>query len=66
MVLCTPERVTAWHRRGYAVNVWTVDDPAQLAACRAMRVDGVITNDPARARAALGDPVPSPRPRGEG
>jgi glycerophosphoryl diester phosphodiesterase len=35
------------------VNVWTVDEPAALAACRRMKVDGVITNDPARARAAL-------------
>lgn len=53
LVLCTPGRVAAWHRRGYMVNVWTVDDPAALGACRRMRVDGVITNDPARARAAL-------------
>jgi glycerophosphoryl diester phosphodiesterase len=53
MVLATPDRVTAWHRRGYMVNVWTVDEPAALAACRRMKVDGVITNDPARARAAL-------------
>jgi glycerophosphoryl diester phosphodiesterase len=35
------------------VNVWTVDDPAALTSCRRMRVDGIITNDPARARAAL-------------
>ena len=53
MVLCTPERVTAWHRRGYMVNVWTVDDAASLAACRRMGVDAVITNDPARSRALL-------------
>jgi glycerophosphoryl diester phosphodiesterase len=53
LVLCTPGRVAAWHRRGYLVNVWTVDDPAALAACRRMGVDGVITNDPARSRAAL-------------
>jgi glycerophosphoryl diester phosphodiesterase len=53
LVLCTPARVAAWRRRGYLVNVWTVDDPGALAACRRMGVDGVITNDPARARAAL-------------
>ena len=53
LVLCTPERVAAWQRRGYMVNVWTVDDPAALAACRRMGVDGVITNDPARTRTAL-------------
>jgi glycerophosphoryl diester phosphodiesterase len=53
LVLCTPARVAAWHRSGYLVNVWTVDDAAALAACRRMGVDGVITNDPARARAVL-------------
>jgi len=53
LALCSGARVAAWHRRGYMVNVWTVDDPAALAACRRMGVDGVITNDPARARAAL-------------
>lgn len=52
-VLCDAWRVAGWHRRGYMVNVWTVDDPAALGACRRMGVDGVITNDPARARAAL-------------
>jgi glycerophosphoryl diester phosphodiesterase len=53
VVLCTPERVTRWHRRGYMVNVWTVDDGASLAACRRMGVDAVITNDPAKSRALL-------------
>jgi glycerophosphoryl diester phosphodiesterase len=53
LVLCSPERVAAWKRRGYMVSVWTVDDPAALIACRTMGVDGVITNDPARARAVL-------------
>jgi glycerophosphoryl diester phosphodiesterase len=51
LVLCSAERVAAWQRRGYRVNVWTVDDPAALADCRRMGVDGVITNDPARSRA---------------
>ena len=40
-VLCNTERVAAWHRRGYMVNVWTVDDAAMLASCRRMRVDSV-------------------------
>jgi glycerophosphoryl diester phosphodiesterase len=53
LVLCRPDRVAAWKRRGYWVSVWTVDDPSALRACRAMGVDGVITNDPARARAIL-------------
>lgn len=53
-VLCTPERVRRWHQQGYQVNVWTVDDAHALHALAAMEVDGIITNDPARARAILG------------
>jgi glycerophosphoryl diester phosphodiesterase len=51
--LCRPDDVAGWRRRGYMVNTWTVDDPGALAACRDMHIDGVITNDPAKARAAL-------------
>jgi glycerophosphoryl diester phosphodiesterase len=53
IVLCSTARVAAWHRRGYMVNTWTVDDPPAIAACRDMRVDGIITNDPARTRRVL-------------
>jgi glycerophosphoryl diester phosphodiesterase len=53
-VLCDAERVADWHRAGHLVNVWTVDDPATLGALATMGVDGVITNDPAAARAVLG------------
>lgn len=52
-VLCTGPAVERWHRRGYRVNVWTVDAPAELARLRAIGVDGIITNDPAAARRAL-------------
>jgi glycerophosphoryl diester phosphodiesterase len=56
--LCTPEAVRRWRAGGFLVNAWTVDDPARLRALRDMGVDGVITNDPARARQALaGDAV---------
>jgi glycerophosphoryl diester phosphodiesterase len=51
--LCTGSSVRRWHASGYAVNTWTVDDPARLRALRDMGVDAVITNDPAAARAAL-------------
>jgi glycerophosphoryl diester phosphodiesterase len=53
--LCTPERVRGWHRRGHLVNVWTVDDPVALRALAAMGVDGIICNDPARARRTLSE-----------
>jgi glycerophosphoryl diester phosphodiesterase len=55
-VLCTPEQVRRWHRRGYMVNVWTVDDPGALRSLAAMGVDGIITNDPGRARRLLEPP----------
>jgi len=51
--LCTVETVRRWHRRGYAVNVWTVDEPARLQRLADLGVDAIITNDPAAARAAL-------------
>ncbi|HVU49293.1 MAG TPA: glycerophosphodiester phosphodiesterase [Polyangia bacterium] len=53
LVLCTPARVARWRALGYAVNVWTVDGAAAVRACRDMRVDGVITNDPGATRALL-------------
>jgi glycerophosphoryl diester phosphodiesterase len=55
--LCRPGLVDRWHAAGYAVNVWTVDDPGELRRLRAMGVDGVICNDPAAARAALAMPL---------
>ncbi len=51
--LCQPDRVERWHRAGYRVNTWTVDDPTRLRALAAMGVDAIITNDPAAARRAL-------------
>lgn len=54
--LVTPALIARLHARGYAVNTWTVDEPARLRALRDLGVDGIITNDPAGARAALGAP----------
>ncbi|MCC5953794.1 MAG: glycerophosphodiester phosphodiesterase [Acidimicrobiia bacterium] len=51
----TAEMVDAAHAGGLAVNVWTVDDPQRLRQLAAMGVDGLITNTPAAARAALVD-----------
>ncbi len=51
--LCTPETIARWRRRGYLVQVWTVDDPGRIQALAAMGASGIITNDPGRARSVL-------------
>ena len=56
LVLCTPARVARWRALGYSVNPWTVDGETAVRACREMRVDGIITNDPAATRAWLTSP----------
>ena len=53
-VLVDAARVEIWHRSGWAVNVWTVDDPARLRELARLGVGGVFANDPRAARAALG------------
>lgn len=51
--LVTPERARAWSARGLAVNVWTVDDPAEARRLAALGVAAIVTNVPAAIRAAL-------------
>jgi glycerophosphoryl diester phosphodiesterase len=51
--LCTRDSVARWRRLGYAVNVWTVDDPVRISALAELGVCGIVTNDPAKARSAL-------------
>lgn len=46
--------VTRAHAAGVEVYPWTVNDPARLRALRDMGADGVFTDDPGAARAALG------------
>lgn len=59
--LATRESIARWKRQGHFVNVWTVDDEARLQALQDDGADGVIVNDPARARAALERRLPSPQ-----
>jgi glycerophosphoryl diester phosphodiesterase len=51
--LCTPERVKAWHAAGFPINVWTVDDAAELRRLAGLGVDGIFANDPAHALGVL-------------
>ena len=50
----TADHVARWHRAGRAVHVWTVDEEAEIRRLAELKVDALITNDPARTRAALG------------
>lgn len=45
--------VDAAHDAGLEINTWTIDDPERMAELIAMGVDGLITNDPALARAVV-------------
>lgn len=51
--LCSDSSIARWHSWGYPVNVWTVDDADELLRLDRLGVDGVFTNHPARAKAAL-------------
>lgn len=51
--LATDARVRAWVARGLAVNVWTVDDPAEAARLARAGAASVITNAPAAIRRAV-------------
>jgi glycerophosphoryl diester phosphodiesterase len=52
-LLADARAVAAWRARGFAVNVWTVDDPGELRLLAAYGVDGIITNRPAAALSVL-------------
>ena len=52
--LTRPELVRGLRKRGFAVNVWTVDDPAEARDLAALGVDAIITDAPGEMRAALG------------
>ena len=52
---------TRAHERGLEVNVWTVNDPDELARLAAAGIDALITDVPDVALAALGRTVPHER-----
>jgi len=49
-----PDLVRLAHDAGLRVNVWTVDDPGRMVELAEMGVDGIVTNKPDVAVAALG------------
>ena len=51
--LATWRLVRSAHRRGKEVYVWTVNDPVTMSTLMGLGVDGIITDEPARARSVL-------------
>jgi glycerophosphoryl diester phosphodiesterase len=51
----TPERVAEAHALGLKVIPWTVNEPADMARLTDMKIDGLITDYPDRARGVLAD-----------
>jgi glycerophosphoryl diester phosphodiesterase len=51
--LVHPPTVAAWRAAGLEVNAWTVDAPADVVRMVRAGVTGIISNDPAAARAAM-------------
>jgi glycerophosphoryl diester phosphodiesterase len=49
--LATEESIAAAHERGWAVYVYTVDDPGEMRTLLGRGCDGLFTNFPARMRA---------------
>lgn len=60
----TPELVAVAHEADVAVNTWTCDDPDRIRWLAGLGVDGIVTNVPDAALAALGrSPAPvTPEP----
>jgi glycerophosphoryl diester phosphodiesterase len=50
----TPELVERAHREEVAINTWTCDDPERIRWLDGIGVDGIVTNAPDVALAALG------------
>lgn len=51
--LASPERIARWRRRGLAVAVWTVDEPAEVERLAAAGATALISNRPGLAREAV-------------
>jgi glycerophosphoryl diester phosphodiesterase len=56
----SPANIAAVHDQGLTVNVWTVDEPAEMMQLAELGVDSLITNVPDVARATFGARERSP------
>jgi glycerophosphoryl diester phosphodiesterase len=56
----TPGLIELAHAEEVAVNCWTCDDPERIRWLSDAGVDGIVTNAPDVALAALGRPAPAP------
>jgi glycerophosphoryl diester phosphodiesterase len=54
--LCSASAVRAAHARGVPVLAWTANDEATIGRLSAAGVDGIVSDDPARALATLSRP----------
>ncbi len=54
VIRANPEVVRRFHRQGYEVHVWTVNDPADVELCAELGVEVVITDRPAAVLRHLG------------
>ncbi len=55
VTVVTPRFVERAHRRGLAVHVWTIDEPAEMRRLLDLGVDGIMTDRPAVLREILAE-----------
>lgn len=53
VTLVTPKRLGRWHRKGWAIHVWTVDNEDDMRRLIEAGVDGIVTNEPGKLRSLL-------------
>jgi glycerophosphoryl diester phosphodiesterase len=64
--IVTPAFVRAAHRKNLPVQVWTVDDPADMRRLLSWGVDGIQTDRPDLLASVLAEVAGRPRPPGPG